>query len=154
MLSAVNSSVSFGKSHQDSIKEIQSKKSSNTKSKFGAQAGIVLGYGAGITAINKYAMGKSFGWNTAINKGVMQYAKKASDFIGTKLIKETTNPNITKILNKAGDLINTTAKKISKTSGRQKLIAGATLLAIGAFVKVSEHFAKKQGMLDADLKKI
>lgn len=154
MLSAVNSSVSFGKSRQDSINEIQAKKLSNTKSRFGAQAGILLGYSAGVSAINKYAMGKSFGWNKAINNGVVDFAKKTSNFISTKLIKDTTNPNFTKILNKAGDVVNTAAKKIAKTSGRQKLIAGATLLAAGAFVKVSEHFAKKQGMLDADLKKI
>lgn len=126
MISAINSQVSFGKAKS----RLEQKKSANARAKLGAQAGVLLGYGAGITAINKYAMGKSFGWNTAINNAAKTFAASTKEFFGAEFLKNA-------------------AKNLSWTSGRQKLLAGATLLAIGAFVKVSEHFAKKQGELNA-----
>ena len=128
MLASVNSSPSFGKTRQEKLQ-----KSANNKAKFGAQAGVVLGYAAGAKAINTIARGKSFVWNTAINKTLKNFVANTGEFFGSGFIKDI-------------------ATKISKTSGRQKLLGAATLLAIGAFVKVSEHFAKKNGQLNAGLK--
>ncbi|MCR5266556.1 MAG: hypothetical protein K6E29_08210 [Cyanobacteria bacterium RUI128] len=130
MLSAVNMSPSFGKSRPDAVRELQTQKSANSKSKLGAQACVLLGYAAGAKVINTFARGKSFGWNTYINNTAKKFVQNTGDFFGSDFLKKA-------------------ATKISKTSGRQKLLGVAALLAAGAFVNVSEYFAKKQGKLES-----
>ena len=131
MISAVNMSPSFGKSSKSSINDLKNQKAAYSKEKFGAQACVLLGYAASAKAINSSLKGKRFGWNTAINNATKKLVANTGEFFGSNVLKDT-------------------ATKLARTSGRQKLLAATTLLALGSFVKVSEHFAKKQCELSAN----
>lgn len=129
MISSANISPSFGKSRMDTLQEVKRQRLMNTKERFGAQASVLLGYSAGVAAINKYTKGKSFTWNKSINTTINDFAAKLPERYGLNYVKDA-------------------AKKLSKTSGRQKLIGAATIAAAAVFVAVTNKFAKKGGKLE------
>ncbi len=139
MLSAINPSVSFGENHaktrHDSIKELENRHVANTRSMFGASATILLADIAAVKAIKHYAAGKSFGWNKVINNFAKNVAEKAGE---SKLAKPIKNM----------------AEAVVKTSGRQKLVAGVSALALLGVLGVVNHFAKENGKIEADLRNI
>jgi len=98
--------------------------SPNTKKNV-ATAGTIAATFIGAKAINNVAKGKSYVWNNNINKILKNFAKSKKDFFGATGLKDI-------------------AGKLSKTSGRQKMLGGFLLGAIGAGVAIREHFAKKQ----------
>lgn len=139
MLSAINPSVSFGKNQaktrQDSVKELENRHAANTRLMLGANATILLADIAAVKAIKQYAGGKSFGWNKAINNFAKSVAEKVGD-------------------SKIASPIRNMAETVTKTSGRQKLVAGVSALALLSVLGVVNHFAKENGKIEADLRNI
>lgn len=88
--------------------------------------GVVTLAGVGAKYITKATKGKSYKWNTQINKPLKQFVKSEKTFFGSEFLK-----NI--------------ADKISKSSGRQKLLTTLAVATLATVMGVREHFSKQKG---------
>lgn len=135
----------------------KSKMTPNQKKTSATIAGAVLG-GVGIGIVNDVAKGKSFVWNTNLNKGLKKVAAKAADFVKNSPIKKyagkiTQNNSaatkiggfIQKIANSGAEGIKNIATKVAKTSGRQKLLAAVAAGTLALVMAAREHYSKEAG---------
>lgn len=105
--------------------------SNRAKKNVGTVSTLALS-GVGAAAISSATKGKSFGWNTAINKGIKNFLGKISNS------EKFANNKFFKGIQKVGE-------KIAKSSGRQKLLAGLALATAVAVIGIRDHYSKKQG---------
>lgn len=135
----------------------KSKMTPNQKKTSATIAGAILG-GVGVGIVNDVAKGKSFVWNTNINKGLKKVAAKAADFVKNSPIKKyagkmtQNNPTASKIggfiqniANSGAEGIKNIATKVAKTSGRQKLLAAVAVGTLGLIMAAREHYSKEAG---------
>ncbi|MBO6273657.1 hypothetical protein J6O48_12905 [bacterium] len=136
MLTALNSSASFGKAQSkignNYIEGLKKEKSLNKKEKFGAETSVLLGYTVGYKVIDKFSKGKSYAWNTSLNKTIKNMTKKIPEKFG---------------LNKSINILD----KLSKTSGRQKMQGALAVSAGLTLLSVANHFSMKNGEINAKI---
>lgn len=109
--------------------DVSKASSVNSAKKNVATVGIIGGYLAGHNLISKATYNRSFGWNSAINKGLKSIANKVSNF-------------------KGGEIVGNIATKIAKATPRQKALAAFTMGAAALLMATREHFAKKAGKIE------
>lgn len=146
----------------------KSKMNPNQKKTSATIAGTILG-GVGLSMVNHAAKGKSFVWNSKMNKGLKNVATKMGEFVKNNTIAnymnkitknnklgETAGKFIQKVANSGANGIKDIATKVAKTSGRQKLLAAVTVGTLALVMAAREHFSKEAGAESqkADDKKI
>ena len=107
---------------------IPSKLNSSPKTKKNVATVSLVGLAsAGAIGISKSTFGKSFKWNTAINKTLKGFAKSSKEFFGAEPLKKF-------------------AGKLAKTTARQKLLGALAIGTVATVMAVREHFSKKEGV--------
>jgi SMC interacting uncharacterized protein involved in chromosome segregation len=109
------------------IANIPNKTNASPKTKKNVATVALAGLAAaGAISISEKTFGKSFAWNTKINKVFKDFAKSSKEFIGAEPLKKF-------------------AGKIAKTTARQKLLGALAVGTLATIMAVREHFSKKEG---------
>ena len=120
-------------------------------------AGAMLG-GIGAYMITDATKGKSFVWNSKINKGLKNVAAKAGEFVKNSPIAnyiakisknsklgETVGKSLQSFANFGAEILKNVSTKVAKTSGRQKLLAGLAVGTLALIMAAREHYSKQEG---------
>ena len=116
---------------------------------FGAAAGAT---GVGYHLINKNMAYKIYGWNTKLNKYLKNYIKvnmpkinlSANELEGCTEFQKFGRKTLAKIGNKIRDF----AVKLSKTSGRQKVLGAFVAVAATGLLYLAKKQSFRRGQID------
>ena len=120
----------------------------SNKAKKNITTGLIIGgAAAGAKQISKATFGKSFVWNTKMNKALKNFVKNAK--LPEKLTGLATKTKVGGFINKVAtsglDFAKNIAGKLAKTTGRQKLLGALAVGTIALVMAAREHFSKKEG---------